>query len=35
MSISVPMMKTQKKAKETAPVVGNPVNAYDIILGKV
>lgn len=35
MSISVPLMKTQKKQQEIKPVVGNPVNAYDIILGKV
>jgi hypothetical protein len=35
MSISIPLMKTQKKANEIKPTVGNPVNAYDIILGKI
>lgn len=35
MSISVPLMKVKKKKKEVLPVVGGPVNAYDIILGKV
>lgn len=35
MSISIPLMKTQKKKKEVKPLIGNPVNAYDIILGKI
>lgn len=35
MSISIPLMKTLKKKKEFQPAVGSPVNAYDIILGKI
>lgn len=33
--MSIPLMRTKKKGKDIEPVVGNPVNAYDIILGKI
>ncbi len=35
MSVSIPLIKTKKREKEIMPPNGEPVSAYDIILGKI